>query len=214
MTPQARKANTEALLEKEGIPFLPSLPCVESEAKTRLRSAEEVGIRIACLFGVVGSAFHVGDTRYKEYLRERDLWDHLTPEEISFLSTDAPERKSVIKFTWRCEALFLLMWAANLFDAIPLPCQETDTGQIVSRLPGVVQSPWPFIRGLRLRRKSDILDASDLMYRLHWATRQAGLDGKPAPCGLIDGVVYEWHHAINWITRYDDQGWDKVSTDT
>jgi hypothetical protein len=187
---------------------------VESDAETRLRSPEEVGIRISCLFCVVGSAFEVGDSVYKEYLREHGLWDHLTPDEVSFLSDDSPDRSSLINFTWRSEALFLLMWAAALIDELPLPRKETDTGEIVSRFPGVNQSPWPFIHGLRLRPKSEILDASDLIYRLHWATRQAGLDGKPAPSCLNTGVIQEWHHAINWITRYDNQEWDEVSPDT
>ena len=100
MTPQARKAKTEALLQKEGIPYLPSLPCVESEADTQLRSPEEVGIRIACLFCVVGSAFDQGDTVYQEYLREHDLWEHLTPDEAAFLSKKKPDRKTVVNFTW------------------------------------------------------------------------------------------------------------------
>lgn len=214
MTPQARKAKTEALLQKEGIPYLPSLPCVESEAGTKLRSPEEVGIRIVCLFCVVGSAFEVGDAVYKEYLREHDLWDHLTPDEASFLAKESPDRKSIINFTWRSEALFVLMWSVRLFNDLPLPRKETDTGEVVSRFPGVDQSPRPFIRGLHLRRKAEVLDASDLIYRLHWATRQAGLDGMAAPTGLIPGVIQEWHHAINWITRYDDQDWDEVATNT
>jgi hypothetical protein len=214
VTPQARKANTEALLQKEGIPFLPSLPCVESEAETTLRSPEEVGIRIACLFCVVGSAFEEGDSVYKEYLKEHDLWNHLTPDELSFLSNDNPNRKTVINFTWRSEALVVLMWATHLLNMLPLPRQQSDTGAIVSRFPGVDKSPWPFIRVIHLREKAEILDASDLIYRLHWATRQAGMDGKDAPAGLIPGVVQEWHHAINWITRYDDQDWDDVATDT
>jgi hypothetical protein len=214
VTPQRRKAETEKLLQKEGIPFFPSLPCVESEAKTELRSPEEVGIRIACLFCTVGFAFESGDPVYSDYLRKHHLWDHLTPNELSFLSNAAPDGQTVINFTWRSEALFVLMWAARLVDVLPLPRQETATGEIVSRFPDVDQSPWPFIRGLRLRKKEEILDASDLIYRLHWATRQAELEGKPPPAGLIPGVIQEWHHAINWITRYDDQEWDEGATDT
>jgi hypothetical protein len=106
------------------------------------------------------------------------------------------------------------MWAARLFEDLPLPRRETDTGAIVTRFPGVDQSPWPFIRGLSLRAMSEILDASDLIFRLHWAVRQAGLDGKPPPAGLITSIVQEWHHAVNWVTRYEDQDWDDVATDT
>jgi hypothetical protein len=214
LSQKERKAKTEALLQAKGIPFLPSLPCVESEEETELRSAEDVGVRIACLYCVCGSAFEPGDKVFKDYLRRHDLWKHLTPAESVFLTQNAPDRQAIIKFTWRCEALFMLMWSARLFDALPLPYKETDTGDLVSKFPEVDQSPWPFVRGLQLRGKPEILDASDLIYRLHWATRNAQVHGEPAPGGLLPGVIQEWHHAINWITTYENEEWDAVSTDT
>jgi hypothetical protein len=214
VTPQTRKSATEELLKKEGIPLLASLPCVESEAETKLRSKEDVAIRTACLFCVVGSAFDPADSVYKDYLRQHGLWDYLTPDELSFLSSAAPDRQSTINFTWRSEALFVLMWSVRLFDVLPLPRQQTATGEIVSRFPGVDQSPWPFIRSLSLRSKCELLDASDLIYRLHWTCRQSQLDKVPPPTALIPGVIQEWHHAINWITGYEDQEWDEVATDT
>ena len=54
---------------------------------------------------------------------------------------------------------------------------------------------------------------SDLLYRMHWATRQAGLDGKETPANLSDSIIYERHYAINWITYYEEN-WDDVTTDT
>ncbi len=62
------------------------------------------------------------------------------------------------------------MWAAGLFDKLPWPDRQTDTGQIVEVFPGIDRSPWRFIVDLELRAKPEILDASDLIYRLHWAT--------------------------------------------
>jgi len=209
-----RKENTEALLAREGIPFLPSLPCVEREEDTTLRSPEEVGIRILCLFCVSGYAFESSIDTFKTYLKEHNLWTHLTPGEESFLGSVTPNRKDVINFSWRCEALFLLMWAANLFETLGLPRCETDTSQIIAKMPSADESPWPFIRSLRLRSTSEILDASDLIYRLHWATRNSNLKGEMAPGGLITGIVQEWHHAINWITKYGEEEWDDVATDT
>ena len=214
LNPQLRKAKTEAFLQKEGIPFLPSLPCVESDASTYLRSVEEVGIRIACLFCIIGCAFESDVRVYEKYLREHNLWDHLTPIEVSFLSNAARNPQTTIDLTWRCEALFLLMWAVHLFDTLPMPCDQTNNSEIISRFPGVDTSPWPFIHDLQLRPKAELLDASDLIYRLHWATRNAQLQGESPPAELVLGVIQEWHHAINWITRYSDQEWDSVTTDT
>ena len=214
LSPQIRKAATEARLQKEGIPINPSLPWIESEAEAELRTAEELGIRIACLFCVVGWSFEPGDTVFRDYLKENNLWDHLTPDEVTFLSSTAPARQTIINFTWRCEALFILMWAVRLFEELPLPREQVDNSEIISRFPDVDSSPWPFIRNLQIRSTREVLDASDLIYRLHWATREAELKEASPPAGLIPGVIKEWHHAINWITKYGDEGWDDVSTDT
>ena len=65
-----------------------------------------------------------------------------------------------------------------------------------------------------LRPASDILDALDLHYRLHWAVRQARLDNKPVPGGIEGGVVYERHYALNWLVRFEDAEWDAVETPT
>jgi len=197
----------------QDVPILSSLPCIESEEETQLRSAEELGIRIVCLACAVGTAFEKNDL-FKEYLRQHNLWDNLTPDEMKFLSNPTPDLTTIVRFTWRSEALFVLMWAVHLFDDLPFPRQETDTQEIVARLPDLNESPWPYIHKIKLRSIGDILEASDLIYRLHWATRQAGLDNKTPPSGLNPGMVQEWHHAINWTTKYNNQDWDEVSTDT
>ena len=215
MTSSDRKARSEAILQKEAIPFLPSLPCIKSEEETELRSIEEVGIRMACLFCVVGSAFEPSETVFKEYLKKYQLWDHLTPDETAFLSNPAPDKRANIEFAWRTEALFVLMWSAGLFEDLPLPTHGTDTGKIVSMFPECDESPWPFIRKLQMRPKSEILDAADLIYRLHWAARNPELTGQSAcRAKLHAGVVQEWRHAINWVTNYENLDWDEVKTDT
>lgn len=211
-----RKARSERILQEAGIPFLPSLPCVESEEETELRTSEEVGIRICCLLCVAGTAFESGDSVFAEYLRKNRLWEHLSPQETSYLTNPTLNAQTSRNMTWRCEAAVVLMWAVRLFDDLPLPREETDTTEIVSRMPEMSTPPWNFIRALELRSKSEILDASDLIYRMHWATRQARIDGNKAPGGLVPGMVQEWHHAINWLTIYDEDPseWDAVPTDT
>jgi hypothetical protein len=214
MNPAERKARIEAILKSKAIPFLESLPCIESEEETELRTPQEIGMRMVCLFCVIGSAFSPTATGYKSYLKKHQLWNHLTPEETLFLQSPTPDDRTIINFTWRCEALFLLMWAVRLVEKLPWPDREIPTDEILSRFPNLDQSPWSFIFGLKLRSKEEILDASDLLYRLHWAARNAPLQGQAAPSGVKPGVILEWRHAINWITNYDDLDWDDVRTDT
>ncbi len=66
----------------------------------------------------------------------------------------------------------------------------------------------------KLRPQAELLDAADLIYRTHWAVRQARLDGEPSPAGLDPGVVHERHYALNWLIGYAGQAWDDMSTDT
>lgn len=218
MEPIQRKAASEELLKQKGIPYFSGLPCIESEDETELQDPEEVGIRIACLFCVAGIAFHHSDDIFRRfherYLKKHQLWDHLSPEELAFLSDPSPEQLRINEFTWRSEDLFLLMWTVGLFGKLPWPDRQTDPSQVVAAFPSLDTSPWRFIAELQLRPTAEILDASDLLYRLHWATTQARVEGKPPPGGLEPGVIYEWHYAINWVTKYDDAGWDEVSTDT
>ena len=108
------------------------------------------------------------------------------------------------------EALYFLLWAVRVVPELPFPVEESSTTDFIERMPQSEESPWPFIHSLELRPVSEILDASDLIYRLHWATREYSERAK-----AISGVVQEWHHAVNWLTNYDSgEGWDSVGTDT
>lgn len=154
---------------------------------------------------------------FAELARKHGLWEHLSPSEVAFLSNPRAQPRIALNLTWRCEAMVVLMWAVGLFDKLPLPREQTCTAEILERLPGAFsESPWPRINALTLRPKAEVLDASDLIYRLHWATRQAWIDEKSAPAGLSSDIVQEWHHAINWVTCYGDDRdeWDNVDTAT
>lgn len=66
-----------------------------------------------------------------------------------------------------------------------------------------------------LRPKAEILARADLLYRLHWAVRNAQYPQTAPPVGVNGGVVQEWHRAVNWVIRYNDEdNWDHVGTDT
>ena len=209
MSPEDRKERSDALLKERGIPVLESLPCLESEEETVVRDIEEVGKRIICLFCLAGTGSDPEDSVFIEYLKENDFWRYLTREEADYLSNPGDHRQAQINATWRTEALYLLLWAVQVVPELPFPVEESRPRDFIDRLPQPEDSPWPFIRSLELRSVSEILDASDLIYRLHWATRQY-----PDKAIVNAGVVQEWHHAVNWLTNYGDEDWDWVATDT
>jgi hypothetical protein len=72
-----------------------------------------------------------------------------------------------------------------------------------------------FVDGAALRPTSEILDAFDLHFRLHWAARQAvQVEHTEPPVGLDLGVLQERRHAENWLVRFEDAEWDDVDTPT
>ncbi len=72
-----------------------------------------------------------------------------------------------------------------------------------------------FLASASLRSNKQVLDATDLVYRAHWACRQYQLDSTTQTGLLNQGCVYEYHRAANWLTCYDGGAdWDDVGTDT
>jgi hypothetical protein len=88
-----------------------------------------------------------------------------------------------------------------------------------------------FITSARLRPVSEILDAQDLIMRIHWAIRDAylhqdgmlpvGLDWSqdddwvPSTMSAEVGVVEQRHYTLNWLVNYlDPKNWDCVDTPT
>jgi len=209
LTPEQRKKNTEEILSKREIPFIDWLPETEPEEDIEPRSLKNIGERIICLFCLAGTAFNEGDTSFIEYLKKYDLWGCLSKEEVNYLSNPTYDTQAQLNATWRLEALYVLVWAVGLVPILPFPTGQASVDEFIDSLPSSGESPASFIASLKLRSIREIMDASDLIYRLHWAVRQHGQN-----IDIEGGVVQERHHAINWLTNYDGEKWDWVATDT
>lgn len=215
MTAEARRAASEALLRERGIPVNPQLPMIENEDDVTLRSEDALWQRLVALWGVVGAATLGRNAYFKEYFSVGERRDWLSSDEAAFIFTDAPAEADVIRFSWRLEAMVFLAWCGGLVDALPLPEQASSVEAILPLYPHDLGDASMLRQALRLRGKAEILDWADLLYRLHWAVRDAQLHGREPPPGLNPGMVLEWHHAANWMTRYEDEDdWDAVGTDT
>mmetsp|Transcript_11810 Transcript_11810/g.16379 ORF Transcript_11810/g.16379 Transcript_11810/m.16379 type:complete len:97 (-) Transcript_11810:11-301(-) len=68
---------------------------------------------------------------------------------------------------------------------------------------------WP-----TLPLKEEVADLLDHYYCYNWACVDARIKGTNAPGGMDSGVVLERHYALNWLTKYFNQEWDNVKTDT
>jgi hypothetical protein len=213
-TAQQRKKQTEKHLKSMGIPFIDHLPVVDEESEVRVRTSREIAERILILVYLAYTS-EVPDEREKviEFLKTNLLWDKVSPAEKELFQKDELTEQEVVNISWRSEAVWLLLWTIDKVDSIELPTAQIEIGEIVSRLPKFLTDPREFIETSTVRPTTEILDALDLTYRLHWATRNADLTKQPMPANLSLSIVMERHYAINWVTYYADE-WDEVTTDT
>ncbi len=206
----ARKAATEAALAARGIEVQATLPPLVCEDELALRERDEVVGRARALLLVALRAESVASSEpmsVDTLLGKMPLAEeYLSPDEKGFLARENPTQQECAQFLWRYESLYLLEWALGLADELPFPAAACDAARTVATLIEM--------RGPDLRPASDILDALDLTYRLHWHIRQQRLKKRGETPGVDADVVMERHHALNWLVRFQHAGWDKVDTPT
>jgi len=210
-----RKAKNEAILERENIKINKHLPCIESEKETTIRSAKEIAERVSVLTVTNLVAFNnISSEEAVDYLQEYKLWESVTEGEKEFLANPTEDKK--MYETWKCEGIWILMWALKKVDDLDFPNEFCDLGNIgEENYPvGKNKDPFKFINSIHeVRSKKEILDAADLYYRYNWACVDERIKGNQIE-GINPGIVYERQYALNWLIHYMDQDWDNVTCDT
>ncbi|NBP70068.1 MAG: DUF4272 domain-containing protein [Cytophagia bacterium] len=195
------------------ITYILKCPTVEEEDEVKVRSPKEIAKRLLCLTYL---CYAIEDEESKaqviEFLKKDNLWDRVTDDEKLLFTKPKLTDQERVNVSWRSEAIWLLLWTIKKVDELDLPLDEVNIADIVDRLPKLMSSTKDFIESAEIRATGEILDQSDLIYRLHWATRQAELDNN-VELDLNPSIVVERHYAINWVTYYADN-WDDITTDT
>ncbi len=209
---EARKASTIARRRKEKVPVLPSLPRIEDEAEAKVPGQDAVVDRAIALFAVAAKGAHAPAEFLQSFAREFDLLPKLSREEKAFWKLSKPPTRQLMTFSWRWEALVVLLWALGFVPKLGRPEKLADVQKLVAIVRG--RGPQRFRGEARLRPTKALLDFADLMYRYHWAVRDAELNGRPAPARLNPDLVMEWDHAARWLVGYGGQKWDDITLDT
>jgi hypothetical protein len=163
-----------------------------------------------------GVAVENGEDSLLPFMREQNPVgiDALTPQEKAFLEAEVPNAQTAYQMCWRYEALNVLLWALSTGpDCLSLADETVDLNALSQRVPDIAKDT---NRKLDLRPAAEILDALDLTWRPHWITRQAGQNCVDVQ-NLNRSVVMERHHALNWITRFQNDpatDWDDTDTPT
>lgn len=209
---EARKRRSIERLIAEGVPYIEHLPTIEPSSIVTLRSRDEVVRRTACLYAVMAAGRLKDAIEIRRSLQERGLWSALSPREVDFLEGSMADQ-DCRQMSWRIEAAVPLLWHVGWIEALPRPEAEIGAGTPIDFLQRLDTAA--VMQSFTERSKAEVLDEADLIYRYHWATRDAQLKGRPPPAGLDYDVIMERHHALNWLINYNDGAeWDDVTTDT
>src|SRR5271165_6622400 len=217
----ARKERSEARVRAEGVPINPHLPRIEATEEARLRSKEDVAYRSLALTVVTAKAIGMVQSSVENAVKHLGLSPHFSPRERDFILDPTPPHQDVVHFSWSGEAAWPLFWVLGFVDRLERPISvvgERDLQQAVHAIQD--HGAQPYIDSARLRSLDEVLDETDLIYRYHWAVREAWLRGHKMPAGLDPGVVEERHHALNWLAVPCDEQpdewpeWDEVDTST
>ncbi|MEN7549957.1 DUF4272 domain-containing protein [Rapidithrix thailandica] len=210
-----RKKNSESILMAQQVKVNSNLPYIPSDENVSIRSVEKIAERVVMLATTNMVAFNaISGEQAKEYLNGYKLLDKATPKELDFLNNPTEEKKNYE--TWKCEGIWVLMWALGIVEDLAFPNHMADLNAIPSeQYPiGSDTDPNSFIQSAKVpRSKKAILDANDLYYRIDWACVDARINGQEMQA-VHPGVVYERHYALNWLIKYNNQEWDEVTCDT
>ncbi len=210
MSPELRKEASELRLHKRGIRLNLQLPVTESADEITLRSSAEVWARMQALYLVWQAA--IADVAPATEGGAALIASLSQAERAFLLGSRTPELFE--EYRAAAETLYFLLWACKLIPQIEIPGKAVAASTLQQLMQPLLDSPDTLGR-LQLRHKNDLLDWSDLLYRLHWAVRHAQISQREIPGRLYVPAIQQWHKAVNWLCCYDDQDdWDLVSTET
>jgi hypothetical protein len=205
-----RKQWAESVLEEQGVPINRHLPCIEGELQARVPPVKAVANRLLALSVVAVKGQGMAQAEVEAIVDVRGIRPLLTPKELAFINDLEPSEHDCIQFVWRYEAAWVLFWALN-FTGAPLSYPD-GICDVDLLLDTVRDTPDLTINGLQ--STNNILNEADIIYRYHWAVRDAQINGNDIPASLNASVVMERHYALNWLVGYMGADWDDISTDT
>ena len=217
-------------LKKRDVPVYPGPLFVSDDKEVNLQSPKDVASRTLVLWAVELRAEGMPQQEALDLIEGLDLWDSVSPEEKRFLQDDDSDPEESQTLVWRLESIWVLLWALGYIDELSWPSGMCNVPKLVEILKPHESNP-AFITDAKLRSKAEILDAQDLIMRIHWAIRDSHLNhGGTIPEDLDGsqdhnavsvtmsaavGVVEQRHYALNWLVNFlEPEDWDHVDTPT
>ena len=179
----------------------------------------DVGCRIMILFAVAFAAHNEEDRPLIiTWLKNENIWEHVSPREAAFLEGKVTDRRAVIDFSWKIEAAYVLAWALGLVSTLPEPSQPISgelNDEFLNNLPELGDELSSFLSGLTFIDKTEIIDENLFNELVTTHFRDAYFSGAESGSDINRTVSFERHIALNWLRRFANiEEWDETDTST
>ncbi len=204
-----RRRKNIAKLRRSQIYTPSSLPVTELSRESQRRTKHQICGRAAALLAVSlysecllgeGMAPSEAGTFIRDIVRRFGAEKFFSPSEKAYLKDRCPDEITQIRFSWQYENLYVMEWALGLFERLKWPETICDIEECVTKIKKF-QSLEEMEKQTRLRPERELLDAADLYYRLHWACRDAEINGYPAPGKILSEAAAERRRGLFWVSR-------------
>lgn len=219
---QMRKKRSIEILKAHNVPYIQHLPVIETANNVKIRTVEEIAQRaVTCLLAIqvacdaAGAPGNFKKSRkfFGEKLIELGLEGFLTQKEQKIFKGKC-NNQDFVSMTWKYEAYWILLWALGIVEQLDYPSEACDCEFAIHAVADC-NNMNDFMKKVKLRDISEILDEADLIFRYDWACVDARIHDEEAPAGLDPDVVYERHCGLNWLIDADGANdWDNVATNT
>jgi hypothetical protein len=205
------KTETEASLKKRGYPVNPHLPQIEELADLRIASSLDVRRRCLILASVCGRAYGAKYDLVVPWIDDHGLREFCTQDEVELIDEKNPSESQKAAFRPQPEALWEFAWVLKMIPEVDhfKPCSD----KLVHMFPKPGEDPSGFLAATDMQDAVALYREADRLYRIHWAVRDASLNGRKAPNGQGEYVSLYRLQAINW-TMQSGVPWDEVDVST
>ncbi len=203
---------TKLWAEALGVPNEQDLEPVPDFTKALARTAAQVAARALALQGVIAIAYGVDAEPIVAWFQKEGLWKDVTPREREFIYKAAPTEQERVRFQWKQEAQWTLLWMIQWVESLGLPTQGCDTRRIADDImPALGDSIEGFLQKSELRSPGALLAEDERTYNLWCYALAAQRRKEELPNDLNMGVLFERRYAFEWMDGHQD--WDEVTCD-
>lgn len=212
-SPTLRKQKTEYILSNLGFSINEKLPVIVAETEAVLRTPQEIAKRILAFayLGLFADDDEADVEEIVKYLKDETIWEVLSDREKAYFIKAELTDSDKISISWRSECMFILLWVLNKIEKPEWPIDECNISDCLDELPEYLDPATDFIEAASLRSITEILDETDLLFRLNWSLKEKAQTTLKPTIKVNSGVVQEWQQALSWVV-YKNIDWDDVST--